>query len=208
MACSSSKSQTLKQPKVAFENQLVKTLSEINEIKSVNELFESINKLKRLSELYPNEWLSDYYAALLNIKLSMGAKDEKKKQLLLNEAKAVLTSLKEKENTIESEILTLDGYYYYALIAQNPQKNGQLYYKDVIGAYQKAIALDRTNPRPLLMLSIFQKMMSKFTGKESLEFCNELSKIENLLKISKPKSEINPKWGMKELKKHQKESCS
>lgn len=207
-ACSSSKSQNLKQPKVTFENQLGKTLTEINEAKSVKGLFENINKLKRLSNLYPNEWLSDYYVALLDIKLSMGAKDEKKKESLLNEAKETLASLKEKENTIESEILTLDGYYYYALIAQNPQKNGQLYYKDVIGAYQKAIAIDKNNPRPVLMLSIFQKMMSKFTGGENPNFCNELTKIEQLLESSKPKNEVYPKWGIKELKRHQLESCS
>ena len=82
MACSSSKSQTLKQPKITFENQLGKTLTAINEAKSVKGLFENINKLKRLSNLHPNEWLSDYYIALLDIKLSMGANDKKKKESL------------------------------------------------------------------------------------------------------------------------------
>lgn len=207
IACSSSKSQTTKETKVTFEDQLSKTLTAINDDESIQGLFENINKLKRLSIIYPNEWLSDYYIALLDIKLSMGTKDEKKKESLLNEAKETLKSLKDKENTIESEILTLDGYYYYALIAKNPQKNGQLYYKDVIGAYQKAIAIDKTNPRPVLMLSIFQKMMSKFTGGENPNFCNELSKIEQLLESSKPKNEVYPKWGIKELKRHQQESC-
>jgi hypothetical protein len=207
-ACSSSKSQTAKETNVTFEDQLSKTLTAINGAKSVKGLFENSNKLKRLSAIYPNEWLSDYYVTLLDIKLSMGAKDEKKKESLLNEAKEFLASLKEKENTIESEILTLNGYYYYALIAQNPQKNGQLYYKDVIGAYQKAIAIDKTNPRPVLMLTIFKKKMSKFVGGDLSNLCTKLSQIEQLLESSKPKNEVYPKWGIKELKKEQQESCN
>jgi hypothetical protein len=208
VACSSSKSQTAKETNVTFEDQLSKTLTAINGAKSVKGLFENSNKLKRLSAIYPNEWLSDYYVTLLDIKLSMGAKDEKKKESLLNEAKEFLASLKEKENTIESEILTLNGYYYYALIAQNPQKNGQLYYKDVIGAYQKAIAIDKTNPRPVLMLTIFKKKMSKFVGGDLSNLCTQLSQIEQLLESSKPKNEVYPKWGIKELKKEQQESCN
>lgn len=208
MACSSSKSQNLKQPKVTFENQLSKTLTAINEAKSVKGLFENINKLKRLSNLYPNEWLSDYYVALLDIKLSMGAKDRKKKESLLNEAKEILASLKEKENTIESEILTLDGYYYYALIAKNPEKNGQLYYKDVIGSYQKAMAIDKTNPRPVLMQTIFKKKMSNFVHEDMSNLCAKLEKIEKMFNNSNSKNGVNPKWGTKELKKEQQESCS
>lgn len=205
---SSCKSQTVNETTDIFENQLSETLTAINEAESVGGIFENINKLKRLSTKYPNEWLSDYYIALLDIKLSMAAQDEKKRESLLDDAKETLATLKEKENTIESEVLTLDGYYYYALIAKDPQSNGQLYYKDVIGSYEKAIAIDKTNPRPILMLAIFQKMMSKFSGGENSGFCSELSEIEQLLASSKPKNEVYPKWGIKELKKHQQESCN
>ncbi len=212
MSCSSLKSQTLasqtvKETEVTFEDQLSKTLTTINNIKSIQGIYENINKLKRISTMYPNEWLSDYYVALLDIKLSMGIKDKKKKRLLLDEAKETLVILKTKENTIESEILTLKGYYYYALIAENPEENGQLYYKDVIGSYQRAIAIDKTNPRPILMLTIFKKKMSKFMETDFPNFCSQLAKVEEMLKNSKPKNEVEPRWGIKELKRKQKEHC-
>ena len=207
IAYSSCKPQAVEKPTDTFKNQLSETLTEINEAKNIQVIFENINKLKRLSTKYPNEWLSDYYITLLQIKLSMAAQDEKKREALLNDANETLASLKEDENTMESEILTLEGYYYYALIAKDPQSNGQLYYKDVIGSYQKAIAIDKTNPRPALMLAIFQKKMSKFTGDENSDFCSKLSEIENLLASSTPENEVNPKWGIKELKTQQQESC-
>jgi len=208
MACSSTKSQTVKKPKATFETQLSSTLDAINNAEGVTAIFENKNKLKRLSSMYPNEWLSDYYVTLLNIKLSLGVKEASKKEALLNEAKENLKVLKEKENSNESEVLTLEGYYYYAKIASNPQKNGQLYYMEVIGAYQKAIAIDKSNPRPILMLSIFQNDMASFTGAKITNFCEKLTQIEQMLEHSKQEKVNDPKWGIRELKRSQKMGCS
>jgi len=207
-SCSATKTQKGSIPKKTFETQLSETLTKINNAKDIKSYFGIINELKRIGALYPNEWLPDYYVALLDIKLSMAIQDKTKKQALLKEALKTITSLKENKKTFESEVLTLEGYYYYAKIAGNPQKNGPLYYKNVIQSYQKAIALDKNNPRPVLMLSIFQKMMSKATGREYTGFCNKLSQIEQMFNRSKPAKEIYPKWGMKLLKKQQKESCN
>lgn len=208
MACGPARSQSISESSSAFEDQLAYTLAEINATKSIEGFFDNINKLKRLSSIYPREWLADYYVALLDIKLSLGMKDGKKKESLLRDAKETLATLKEKENSVESEILTLDGYYYYALIAMNPSKNGQIYYKDVIGAYQKAIAIDKNNPRPALMLLIFKNMMSKFNGGDNSDICDDLTEIKHLFSTSKPTSEIYPKWGLSELKKQREESCN
>ncbi len=201
MSCSISKSQAEKQTKITYEKELSKILTTVESIRSINELFENVNKLKRLNSIYPNEWLSDYYIAFFNIKLSLVTKDKKKKELLLQDVKKTLKRLKEKENFIESEILTIEGYYYYALIAQNPQKNGQLYYKDVIASYQKAKAIDKNNPRPVLMLLLFQKSMSESLGNEFSNFCDKLSETKQLFEKFKPKGSVYPKWGLNLLKR-------
>ncbi len=195
--------QTVKETNNEFESLLIETLHVINQQKDAKGLLENVNKLKRLSMAYPNEWLADYYVMFFDIRLSFFTQDATKKELLLKEAKQTLEKLKAKDNTIESEILTLEGYYYYALIAQNPQQNGQLYYKNVIGAYQKAKAIDKNNPRPALMLLIFQQSMSKFTGGEVSNLCEKLSEVEQLFEKFKPISSIYPKWGKSMLKKEQ-----
>ena len=191
-----------------FKSYLKETLTAINALKSTEELHEYINKLKRLSALYPDEWLSDYYIAYQDINLSFVTTDKEKKYSLLKEAKETINSLKLKENIIESEIFTLNGYYYYALIAIDPQKNGHLYYRDVIGTYQKAISVDENNPRPALLLSIFKKRMAASVGTTDNTFCSELDKAEKLFENFTPISDLHPKWGEKKLKRYQDENCS
>lgn len=186
-----------------FESQLTKTLHLVNQQKDAKELYNNINKLKRLSMAYPNEWLADYYVMFFDMRLSFLTKDAIKKELLLKDAKQTMDKLKAKNNTDESEVLTLEGYYYYALITQNPQKNGQLYYKDVIGAYQKARAINKNNPRSALMLLLFRKSMSKFTGSEVSNFCDKLLEVKQLFERFEPISSIYPKWGKNILKKEQ-----
>ncbi len=209
MSCSIAKSQTEKETKITFEKELSRILTTVKGVKNTDELFKNINKLKRLSLVYPSEWLSDYYIALFNIKLSIITKDKQKKELLLKDVKKTLKILKEKENFIESEILTIEGYYYYALIVQNPKKNGQLYYKDVISAYQKAIAIDKNNPRPELMLLLFQKSMSQSLGNKFSNFCEKLSKIEKLFNSFEPIGNIYPQWGLNILKREkQRQKCN
>jgi len=52
----------------------------------------------------------------------MAIQDKAKKQALLEEALKTIISLKENKKSFESEVLTLEGYYYYAKIAGNPKK--------------------------------------------------------------------------------------
>jgi tetratricopeptide (TPR) repeat protein len=207
-SCNSVKSQSIEKPTVTFEDQLTTILNDINNAGGDFQIiFEQINKLKRLSNLYPNEWLSNYYVVLLNLKISMGIDNKEKKELLIKEARETLDKLLENESAIESEVLTLDGFYYYALIAKNPQENGQLYYKKVIDSYQKAINIDSNNPRPVLMLLVFQKKMSNFNGENMEEYCEKLKLINQLIINFKPKSDLYPKWGMRELEREQQENC-
>ncbi len=207
-----SESQTMNTPseksETTFNTLLGQTLTSINSQKTLEGLTANINKLKRLSNLYPNEWLSDYYIALLDIKVCFATADIDKKNTLLKDAKEKIEILKKKKNANESEVITLDGYYYYAKIAMNPQKNGQLFYQDAIGNFLKAKAIDKNNPRPVLLLSIFQHNMSKFVGGNENDFCSKLNQIELMFKKIIIKDKLQPKWGENELKKYQeKEHC-
>lgn len=198
---------TTKRGDITFESLLGATLTDINTNKTPKDIFKNINKLKRISAKYPQEWLSDYYVALLNIKISMAMDDQEKIGKLLKEANEKIETIKLKENVIESEVLTLKGYYYYAKIAADPQTNGQLYYKDVIGSYQKARNIDKNNPRPALMLAVFQNRMAQFRGGSTDDFCAQLQGITQLFKNFTPASKVHPKWGNQELIVAQKKYC-
>jgi hypothetical protein len=191
----------------SFYQLMGQTMSKIQTSNDAETLLGSINELKRIGALYPTEWLSGYYVALFDLNLSFSSQPERK-TVLLSEAKEKIDELKSKPNIMASEIYTLEGYYFYALIAQDPQKNGQVYYKDAIGAYQRAINIDSANPRALLMLDIFKFSMAKFMNQDDATICEELGNVEKIFSESKPKQPFAPSWGVDELHNTQAKYCS
>jgi hypothetical protein len=200
-------SQELAIPKSSFYDLLGQTMGKIQANDSPDAEMIGVNELKRISASFPDEWLADYYIALFDLKSSFVA-DPEQKTVLINEAKEKIDLLKEKPGALQSEIYTLDGYYYYALIAQNPQQNGQVYYKDVFSSYQRAISLDESNPRPVLMLLIFKSNMAKFMNQDNNNICADLTNVQKLFDEFKPKQILAPTWGIGELQNMQTKYCS
>lgn len=187
--------------------ELSKILENARQIKDIKDLNNRINDLKRLEAMYPSKWLPSYYVAYLELKSSFASEPDKKESLLAD-AKQKIDLLIDNKESDPSEVYTLLGFYYYAKIAQNPQENGQLYYKDVIESYSKAIKFDANNPRPSFLLTSFQNDMSGFLGKKDEELCAKLSANLVLFKNFKLKEPNNPNWGEKELMAKLQSLCS
>jgi hypothetical protein len=190
-----------------YEQQMTKILEETRSQKNPINLFESVNQLKRLGAMYPDEWLPDYYISYLELKLSF-LSDNEKKEALMDDVKQKIDGLLDKKGSISSEVYTLQGSYYYTKIAHNPEEFGQLYYKNVIGSYQKAINIDKNNPRPSYLLNLFQNNMSRYIGSKDDSFCEKLESNHELFKKYKIKSINDPNWGEQELLKVIETTCS
>jgi len=191
----------------SFYDLLSQTMGRIQANNAPDALMAGVYELKRISASFPDEWLADYYIALFDLQSSFVAAPEQK-AALITEAKMKIDLLKDKHDALQSEIYTLDGYYYYALIAQNPQQNGQVYYKDVFSSYQRAISLDATNPRPALMLVIFKSNMAKFMNQDNTSICADLTNVQKLFDEFESKQTLAPTWGLSELKNMQAKFCS
>ncbi len=185
---------------------LEQSLEKIKNTSDINEKYTVVNEMNRISKLYPTEWLADYYVAYINLSLAFRTNGDKQ-NIFIEEAKSKIDKLLLNKGADLSEIITLQGYYYYALIAQNPHTNGQRYYRDVVTAYNKAIAINSSNPRPVLLLALFKNRMSKFLGESSYSFCAELDSIEFMLKGFKPIEKLYPNWGIHELQFARKSNC-
>jgi hypothetical protein len=190
-----------------YEQQMTKLLEKARSTKEPMDLFESVNELKRLGAMYPTEWLPDYYISYLELKLSF-LSDNEKKEALMDDVKQKIDGLLDKKGSISSEVYTLQGYYYYTKIAHNTEGYGQLYYKEVIGSYQKAINIDKNNPRPSYLLNLFQNNMSRYLGSKDESFCEKLESNHELFKKYKIKSINDPNWGEQELLKVIETTCS
>ena len=154
-----------------------------------------ISKCEQSTKMFPDEnWLTDYYIALYEIQATMGNKNPDN-TALLRDAKDYIDKLKIDKEANQSEICTVEGYYYYALIAANPAKNGQSYYTSVLDAYNKALIINPDNPRALLLLIVFKMNMAKSRGHHLNEdFSTMIERIGVLLEKDDKKS-ITPHWG-------------
>ena len=179
-----------------FDIQLETTLRNINSDDAAS-VSKGMDELKRIASQYPDAWLPTYYQALSALQYAVRFPHDNHSSSFLEAAKTGIEALRTKPAADQSEILTLNGFYYTALIVQNPAQNGQKYYMDAITNYKSAIDANPTNPRPRLLLYIFFEQMSKVTGSPDMNSPKDLETIRQLL-AGEHKTGLQPRWG-KEL---------
>lgn len=137
------------------------------------------NQFDRISQKYFDQWLPLYYAAYCNLEMVFRNPKVSDSQSLLADSKEKISRLEKMKGVNKSELSTLWGYYYNALIATDLATNGEKYYNEVMSNYKKAIELDANNPRPVFLLAFFEKNLPSFlqSGKE---YCGELKKSQEL----------------------------
>ena len=182
-----------------FDAQLETTLRNVNSDDTAS-IIKGMDELKRIASQYPAAWLPTYYQTLFALQYAVRFPHDNHSSSFLEAAKTSIEALRTKPAADQSEVLTLNGFYYTALIVQNPAQNGQKYYMDAITNYKSAIGTNPANPRPRLLLYIFFENMSKATGKPSMNGPKDLDTIKQLFD-QENKQGLQPKWG-KELIDH------
>lgn len=170
-----------------------KAISQIDTATTIGTLKKVRNQFDRIAQKYTDQWLPVYYTAYSDIEMIYYNPKGEDSQTLLVEAKEKLNQLEKMKNVNKSELSTLWGYYYNALIVTDPAANGEKFYNDVMSNYKKAIELDADNPRPLFLLAFFEKFLPSFlqSGKD---LCGELKKADTLYKLEK-NSTSDIHWG-------------
>ncbi|HBX44512.1 MAG TPA: hypothetical protein DEG28_01285 [Porphyromonadaceae bacterium] len=167
------------------------TLTQKDDIQLCRMVFERVHRL------YPDDWLSLYYVIYADLTSFYMDPKSANSGRLLEESKKNLALLKEYENGDMSEIVTLEGYYYMALIVSDPANNGRIYFTNTISAFEKAMELDADNPRPVCLLAFFEQKLpemlhSKRIAKVQHDKAKELFSRE-------AKDPILPHWGERYL---------
>lgn len=179
----------------SYEELMTSSISKCEQSSRHDKYFECISELKRIEAMFPNgNWLTDYYIALYEIQATMGNKNPDN-VALLQDAKDYIDKLKIEKEADQSEVSTVEGYYYYALIAANPIQNGQSYYTSVLDSYNRALVINPDNPRALLLLLAFKMNMAKSIGHQlDDDFSSLIEKIGVQLD-KEDKMSITPHWG-------------
>lgn len=176
-----------------FDVQLKTTLSNVNEDEA-SSVVKGMDELQRMEKQYPDAWLPNYYRSLIALQYAVRFPQSAYSSLFLDAVKADLEALQTKRGVDRSEQFTIKGFYYTALITQNPSVNGKLYYIDAICYYKSAIGINPSNPRPRILLYIFFEKMSKEIGQPSMNNPKDLETIKELFAKEK-QNDMQPTWG-------------
>ena len=154
---------------------------------------ETTNQFERLANFKKDDWLPRYYHALCLIQQSWSASaQERPIQLKAAEASIKAADALSPNN---SEIVTLEGYLYYAMILIDPMSNGPVYVPKSTATFQKAMQLDPTNPRPPYLMGQNTYFTPDQWGGGMENAKPNLLKAKALFDTFKPASEFHPNWG-------------
>ena len=130
------------------------SLSKLRQDSSPEAFLNCIAELKRIDAMYPDSAVPKYYIALQSLNYSVMNPHEEQAESLVAEANQAISRMEEIKDADQSDICTLKGFLYMVRIVQDPAKNGQRYYRDVMDYYEKALKI---NPENQLARQLQQK---------------------------------------------------
>lgn len=176
-----------------YHTSMDKALIQLDSVKNVSDLFQCRNLFERIAQKYTDNWQPVYYTAYCDIEMVYYDQKSEQNKGRLEDAKIYLEKLASYSEADKSEISTLWGYYYNALILLDPEVNGQKYFGEVIGAYEKAMEQNPENPRPVVLLTFFEQYLPPFI-KSKRDPARERERAKDLFDRQTRTIE-NPYWG-------------
>ena len=171
------------------------TLGQFSTCKDVADFQALGNKFQMIADVEKNEWLPLYYQAHCYILMSfLEPTDAAKKDSYLDVAEKSIAKLIEIVPG-EAEVYVLQAFYLTGRLVVNPMERGQEYSGLVGQATGKALAIDPTNPRAMLMKIQMDMGSAPYMGLDPKSFCPQAKELLANWDNFKPKSPIHPNWG-------------
>ena len=119
--------------------------------------------LQRLEAMQPDSIQPKYQQAVLLLGTVCSQPQDSKVQQYIDEAQRVIQrieALQPTKATNRSDLATLYGFYYTALIVTNPQQNGPRYYRQALDNFDEALKLNPKNEMAQMLLARFKEGMN------------------------------------------------
>lgn len=193
----------------AYEKAMHKELQQMKVAKSPEDLQKVANGFSRISEMVPEEWLPDYYAALALVNAGFRSQGElEEKDAFFAQAKKHADKAA-KISPNNSEIVALQGFVTMGELSADPNSRGQHLSGVAMQTFGKAVDLNRQNPRAIMMLGQMELGMAQFFGQGPGKACGLINASLELFEKEAAIQEegtLQPTWG-KEMALQIKESC-
>ncbi|WP_225034826.1 tetratricopeptide repeat protein [Winogradskyella sp. SM1960] len=171
-----------------------KGMSKAFDLWQANKTDEAENMFERIAKAEPKQWLPHYYIAQINSLKSWGAKDETVLKAQLDKAqKHIDEAMLISENN--AELLVMQAHVYSNWVAFDGMTYGMKYSAKIAELYEKALALDPSNPRAAFGKAEWAMGSAIYFGKDTAPYCKAIEASIELFNTFKPKSKLHPNWG-------------
>ncbi len=150
---------------------------------------------ERIASAEKENWLPNYYVALVNTTSAFGTKDKNQMNALLTKAQSFL-DIELAKSPNNAELLVMQAMIHTAWITADPMTNGMKLSGKVMELYGKAEQIDPNNPRVVFGKAEFEMGSAQFFGTDTKPICTQIVKSIELFANFKPESVFHPKWGL------------
>ncbi|MCR5157551.1 MAG: hypothetical protein K6D37_00330 [Prevotella sp.] len=126
-----------------------------------------IAELKRIDAMFPDSILPKYQTALQSLNFSVMNPHAEQTGNLLADAEQTIGKMERMKGADPSDVCTLRGFLYMVRIVQDPARNGQRYYLQVMENYEKALKINPENHLAKQLQQQFFEGMKQQTGKQA-----------------------------------------
>lgn len=171
-----------------------KNIEMVYQAQTTEELQKAVNAFDRIASAEKEKWEPLYYSAFGNIMLANRESDGSKKDSYLDLAMASIEKAKVARPN-DSEIIALEGFVQMMRVTVNPAARGQEYSGKAYEAYQRALAINPSNPRALALMAQMEYGTAQFFKSPTTSACATNAKAIEKFETSKPESPLAPAWG-------------
>ena len=142
---------------------LVVSLLSLHAQQSQPTMEQQLAALQRLEAMQPDSIQPKYQQAVLLLGTVCSQPQSSKAQQYIDEAQRVIQrieALQPTKATDRSDLATLHGFYYTALIVTNPQQNGPRYYRQALDSFDEALKLNPKNALAQMLQARFKEGMN------------------------------------------------
>lgn len=179
----------------AYMNAMVKGLQSMGTERNLENLQASAGQFERIASNASDQWHPQYYAALSYINASLLAEGVKAKDQLLDKAKPFVEKAKELV-TNNSEVVALEGFYFMAQLAADPNSRGQSLSGLATQTFGYAMKLNPENPRAMALMAQMQYGTAQFFGSSTAGACGLAQKSIPLFNAEEKGKSFDPTWGI------------
>lgn len=178
----------------SYEQAVQEALTKFKNSSSANEMQTAASQFDRIANVETNKWLPAYYSSYIYCIMAFNTEDIEKKESYIDQAQKrydIIIQIAAEE----SEVHTLQGMIYQAIIGLDPAKNGWKYSSKAKGSFETAMKLNPENPRPFYLQGISVLNTPEMFGggkKKALPLLKEAFKKFNNFE---PENDLSPSWG-------------